>query len=101
MSTTLDTKDPAEKVALVFDFSAGVADGTESITTVTRTVTVAAGTDTSPSSILNGLASIVGETVVQPVQAGVSGNDYQIKVVASTTNPNKVLALSAILPVRE
>ena len=97
-----DIKDIAEKVVLTFDFSAGLAVG-ETITSVQSTlVSVLVGRDAAPQSILNGSANIdgTGTLVFVPVQNGIDGCDYTIKAVCVTSNASKILALSAILPVR-
>ncbi len=102
MTARLDTKDPAEELTLTFDFSVGL--GADDLLTGTPTVTVAVliGRDPDPASLLNGAPAIDGTStrVYLPVQAGNEGCDYLIKVVCATTSPSKVLALSAVLPVR-
>ena len=97
-----DIKDIAEKVVLTFDFSAGLAVG-ETLTSVQSTlVSVLVGRDGAPHAILNGAATIdtTGTLVFVPVQNGVADCDYTIKAVCVTSNASKILALSAILPVR-
>lgn len=100
-------KDPSEAVVLQFNFGAELL--TSETLTGTPTVTVRAtlsqvpGTlDPTPTDILNGAAAVdgTGKIALQPVIGGTSLNDYEIKVVANTTNPEKVLAFAATLPVR-
>lgn len=102
--TTLrfDVKDPAEKVVLTFDMTNGLSTGEILTGSPTVTCTVLNGVDGSPSSVLNGAASLDGtaKKVLVPVQAGVDGVDYIVHATCSTTNGLKMLALGAILPVR-
>lgn len=97
-----DVKDPSEKVTLTFDFSAGLGSAETLSGAPVATVSMAFGTDLAPSSILNGSAAIdpTLKLVFVPVQAGITDCDYVVKVVVPTSNASKVLALSAILPVR-
>ena len=97
-----DVKDPSEKVTLTFDFSAGLGSAETLSGAPVATVSMAFGSDLAPSSILNGSASIdpTSKLVFVPVLAGVADCDYVVKVVVPTSNASKVLALSAILPVR-
>jgi len=120
VSQLFDSKDAAEKVVLTFDFSAaattdaGALQSGETLTgTPTVTVSVADGADASPSSVLNGAGAVssgpittdsgaiipTGQAFLQPVQAGVAGVNYSIKVVATTTNSQKTLARVGVLPV--
>lgn len=102
MTKRFDSKDPAEKVVLTFDFSDELAAGETLSGPITVSVSVAFGTDPMPGDIINGSAAYDGDqlTVMQPVHGGVNGCDYYIKAVAGTTNPNKTLARAGILPVR-
>jgi len=97
-----DVKDPSEKVTLTFDFSAGLSSEEMLSGVPVALVSMAFGTDPAPSAILNGSASIdpTLKLVFVPVQAGIADCDYVVKVVVPTSNASKVLALSAILPVR-
>lgn len=94
-----NAKDPGEKIVLTFDFSAELAAG-ETITSVSA-VAITSAQDASPSGVLNGAASIGADnaSVLQPVQAGVAGASYAIKVTAATSNALKVLAMTGILAV--
>ena len=98
----LDNKDPSEKLTLTFDFSSGLGTDDLLAGTPTASVAVLIGRDPDPATVLNGAPAIDGTLtrVYLPVQAGNEGCDYLIKVVCATTNPSKVLALSAVLPVR-
>ena len=98
----LDIKDPSEKITLTFDFSVGLGADDLLTGTPTAAVVVLMGRDVDPAALLNGAPAIDGTStrVYLPVQAGSEGCDYVIKVECATTSPYKVLALSAVLPVR-
>ena len=102
MTTRLDTKDPVEMLVLSFDFSGGLGAGETLSGTPTVTASVLMGRDAAPTAIFNGPPVIDGTStmVFVPVQAGVDGCDYLLKVISATSNASKVLALSAVLPVR-
>ena len=93
MSTLLTEKDPAEKFAISFDFTALMA----SITTATVTVEVISGVDATPSTLLNGSPQISGTTVLQRVDDGVSGAVYRLRCLAN--NATESFVLVAALPV--
>lgn len=96
-----DDKTSDEKVVATFDFSAALDAGETLTGTIAITVSTYRGTDVTPSAVLNGAASFdaTSKMVIQPVKAGSSGCEYSIKAVVQTTNANKVLALTGILPV--
>lgn len=89
----LSPKDPAEKFAIAFDFSALL----ESITTVSCSA-AARGTDTDPSQVLSGLPQVNGNVVLQRVRGGIADNDYVIRCEA--TNDTETYVLVGTLPVR-
>ena len=68
----------------------------------TVSVELLMGADPAPNSVLNGAASVQpgNKIVLVPVKGGLEDCDYMVKVVSSTTNAAKVLALAAHLPVR-
>ena len=70
---------------------------------IDASISVKLGVDPTPSAILNGVPTFDAECkrVLVPVQGGVDGNDYAIKVVCQTSNPTKRLALVAVLPIRK
>lgn len=91
---SLPRKDPSETVYISFDFS-NVAS---SITSSTITVTVNSGVaDSSPSSILSGLPTIVGTVVNQLVTGGTAGTNYLIK--CSVVSGAQTFVDATILPV--
>jgi hypothetical protein len=103
-SARFSTKGTGEKRVLVFDFSADLVTGETLTGTVTSvTITVVAGTDPSPATVLvggNGIDASATKYLV-PVQGGVDGCDYDIVVLgAVTTTATKRLDLGGILPVR-
>lgn len=98
----LSPKDPSENVVVTFDFSLALS-GNESLSSIVEiTVEVSAGEDPNPSAIIAGppLINTDNVSLSQPVHAGLDGVNYSIKAVADTNNPDKRLAVTAILPVR-
>lgn len=90
--------DPSEKLALTFDFTAGLAVG-ESIVSADRVITVDSGKDAlSDTRFANPV--VTSPKVIVVVSDALAGVDYHVKVVAVTTNSNKILALARVLPVR-
>lgn len=90
-----------EKLVLSFDFSNALATG-EILTGVpTAVVSVVRGKDATPNDLLNGACQIDASTkvVLLPVKGGIKGTEYNIRVVAATSNLLKVLAIDAVLPV--
>ena len=99
----VDAIDPAESVVLTFDFSPALDAGETLTGTITTLVSMALGSDATPHNVLNGTPAFgVGNTsVLVGVKGGLVDRDYAIKVVVGTSNPAKVLALVAHLPIRE
>lgn len=97
-----DEKNPSESIVLTFDLSAGLATGETLTGTPTVTIALLSGTDPTPSAVLAGGNQLDSSKTLAlvPVTGGVDSCDYEIKVVCSTTNALKILALPAILPVR-
>lgn len=91
---------PEEAVVLTFNFSPDL--GSLTLTgTPTITVSVAQGSDPTPSAILNGTPQM-DSTQTQwlvPVKAGIGGVSYLIAVLTNTTQTDTILELQAILPV--
>jgi hypothetical protein len=87
-------------VKQVFDFTSNLAIG-ETISTATCTCTVFSGIDGSPSSVINGAASISGTQVTQSLTGGVVGVIYNIQcsVTTSTSQTLQMQGLLAIIPV--
>ena len=99
----VDPIDPAEAVVLTFDFAPALEAGETLAGTIATSVTAALGADATPQRVLNGGAVFgAGNTsVLVPVKGGLVDHDYAVKIVVATTNPAKVLALVAHLPIRE
>jgi bifunctional N-acetylglucosamine-1-phosphate-uridyltransferase/glucosamine-1-phosphate-acetyltransferase GlmU-like protein len=97
MSESFSYKFVAEIKPLVFDFTEVLAP-TETLVTATCTVLVLNGTDSSPSSILSGSASISGTLVTQKVQAGTANVTYRL-VMTVTTSASSTLIAIGDLPV--
>lgn len=97
-----DTKDPGENTVLTFDFTKALSPGESLTGAITVAVSMFLGADATPAALLNGTAAFDGtqSMVLVPVQGGVEGADYTIKVTTDTTNPKKRLAMSGVLPVR-
>ena len=58
---------------------------TETLSTATVTATVYSGLDPSPSSLVSGSASIVGQQVQQKVTGGVLGVIYELLCTVTTS----------------
>jgi hypothetical protein len=95
-------KAPAEAIELVFNFALGLAVGETLTGTPTAVVMPIWGTDTTGAGLIVGAPVLdsTGTQVLLPVSAGVDYNDYAIAVSCQTSNPEKVLDWSGILPVR-
>ena len=72
----LDSKDPAEKVVVTFDFS---ALATTVSTPVVTAESAGGANDPSPSAILSGSPSVSGAQVLQLVIGGVANADYKLR----------------------
>ena len=92
---------PGEKNVLSFNFAAGLASGNTLSGTPTVTVTTLVGTDTNPSGILNGAASLDStNTIVNvPFYAQNDQNQYLVTVLCGTQNAQVLPGLSGVLVV--
>lgn len=97
---TFQSKDPAEKISLPFDFTADL--GTETITgSPSVDFTLDAGDEgTDPTLATNGSPVVDGGVVYVPVQNGVHQVDYVVGCTV-TTSGGRVLRLAGLLPVRD
>ena len=97
----LDPKTVGETITVTFSFAAALVSG-EAITT-TNTIVVAPyiGIDSSPSSMINGAASVdtVNGLILQSFKGGNAIVDYLL-TARVTTNQGRVLEDLAVLPVR-
>lgn len=95
---------PTEERVLTFDFTDDLDFGETLVGPITLAVTCTLGTDPTPLDVLNGIPAYNGALtqVMQPISAAnaVVGCDYYFVVTGRTTNPQKVLARYAILPIR-
>ena len=102
MSNVLTHKDPLEEIVMTFDFTPALEDD-ETIHRVEQiSVEVSAGIDPAPQKILTKfpVVSKDGKAVLQPIIGGLDQVNYNVKCVAQTSNPEKTLAVTGILPVR-
>jgi hypothetical protein len=93
-------KDPAEQAVLTFDFTWDLDDGEYLVGT--PTVTLVSFED-PVADIANGAAALdaVKPKYRIPVRAGIDGATYWCKVVFSTSNPSKTVAITGGLRVLE
>lgn len=96
---TLTPKDPAEQIAVTFDFSAGIIGGETIIGTPTVTASATGGSDTSPSAILSGSPLVSGSLVMQTIVGGVDGSTYKLRCLINLTPSGRKLVLAGLLPV--
>lgn len=89
---SISSKRQVDVVTLQFNF-ADQARFLETLTTPVVTVTVASGTDASPSSILSGSPSLSGLVVSQKIAAGMAGVQY---IVSCTVNSSTTSAVYRI-----
>lgn len=106
-----DQKDPRETVLITFDATAMLAAGETLIGTPTISISTQIGQDNPaslvlsnviinsvPVALLNGKTMAAGCAVQAEASSGAFGSQYQIAAVVTTSNPAKILALKAILP---
>lgn len=101
--TVLSSKDPAENVVVTFDFTPALFGSETCVRVESITVEVVGGVDPNPQAIINGEAKITpdGLYVQLPVQGGLDNVNYNIKCLCQTSNPDKLINISGILPVRK
>ena len=102
MSTRHPPKDPVESIVVAFDFAKEATSITLGATPVTCAVFWTTTSDSNPSAILSGAASISGTVATQVLQriiGGVDMTDYALRCTA-TNQSGDVLVVAAILPVR-
>jgi hypothetical protein len=95
-------KDQREHVVLTFDL-AGVLAADESLEgPIELTIIATSGTDGAARAVFAGYPAydMTKRRILMPVQAGVEGCDYYIKIAAATSNRQKYLALAGLLPIR-
>jgi len=92
-------KDPNETPVVEWDFSADTASVSAPSVSVSVRWFYGPSTDTAPSSILSGAATVVGAKVYQRTTGGVDKVDYLMTCTATAAD-GTILELPAILPVR-
>jgi hypothetical protein len=90
---------PNDKNVLTYKFGNGVPSG-DVLTGAIVVVSVTYGTDPNPTNIINGTAIISGTDVLVPFASTLPNVDYDIGVVVTTNNPQRVLSLAKKLPSR-
>jgi hypothetical protein len=95
-------KAPSESVVLEFNFALGLADGETLTGTPTITAITIWGSDTDAAGLILGSPELDASAsqVLLPVSAGIDYNDYAVTARCETSNPDKALSWSGILPVR-
>jgi len=92
----LDNKDPAEILALGFDFSAMC--GSLALSAPVVGISVASGTDPAASDMLSDAAVVVGAKVLHWVQGGVDGVTYHVTAQVDVADGSRY-KLGGLLPV--
>lgn len=82
-----------------WDFSSLLLNG-DSVTSATVAATVYSGVDASPSSLINGAATISGNVVSQSITGGVLGVLYELACTALTAQSQtlKLVGCLAVVP---
>ncbi len=86
-----------ETLNLLFDFTSQLSSG-ETISAAEGTAAVYSGTDSSPSSLINGSATISGQQVTQSVTGGVEGVIYDVGM-SITTSLGQILQMAGYVAV--
>lgn len=102
MGYFINTLAPNEKRVLTFDFTSDLSDTETLIGSPTVTISVVIGTDSTPSSIQDGEVEFdsTNKMVLFPMQAIIADNDYNITIVANTTNIHKIVSMSGIISIK-
>lgn len=102
---TLPEMSPYEAHVVTFDFSDELVNGEILTGIASVTVSVNAGVDPTPLAVLNGQPSydVSLQHLLQPIigASAVVGNNYYLVAIAKTSNPLKILARYALLPIRD
>ena len=93
------SKHSGETVSEVFDFTSRLALG-ETISSATVTAAVYSGSDSSPSALISGSASISAGKVTQKVTGGTLGVTYTLTCTAITSASQtlQLVGFLAIVP---
>jgi len=95
-------KFPDQVAVLTFDVSDQLAPDEKLQGKVTLQIACIAGMDAAATSLFRGVPSYdpTYRRILQPVRGGIDASTYYIKVSAATTNPERDVALAALLPVK-
>ena len=102
VSVRFEAKSPNETVPLTFDFSQDLPAGVTLTGIPNAVFATAQGSDPQPFFIQKDLVGF-DETqtrVVLPVYRGIDGCEYRITITCATTQPDLILTLVGLLPVR-
>jgi len=94
-----DTKDAEEIITATFKFENDLAGETIVAASQDVAIAVLSGTDAAVGAMLNGAAVVDGTNVLQSVQAGVNGANYELRARVDTSGGRR-LVLELTLPVR-
>lgn len=94
----VDLKTPDEIIDVTFDYTDSLEAG-ETVESAVVSVSLRKGVDEDSAEILSGDPTVSSPYVVQRVEGGVSGCQYNIKCLATTSDDRKY-ELIAVLPVR-
>lgn len=91
----LGVKSSGETLDVVFSFLSSLAIG-ESVSSAVTTAAVYSGTDATPSSIIDGAASVSSPNVTQSITAGTSGVIYNLTCTATSSTGQIVVLVGYI-----
>ena len=94
---SLGVKTSGETISIVFSFLSSLAVG-ETLSSAVTTAAVYSGTDASPSSVINGAATVSSPNATQSVTAGTSGVTYLL-TCTGTSSTSQILVLAGYLVV--
>lgn len=92
---TQPSKDVAETIPLVFNFSGKLQYG-ETITGAASSCTLFSGTDANPSAVLSGSPTFTETGVTQNVTGGLAGNIYTIVVAITGSGSHNYIITSRL-----
>ena len=86
----LGPKAADETLDETFSFLGSLVTG-ETLSSATVTATVYSGTDASPSSIVDGAATVSGTNIVQSITGGTAGVTYDLVCEALTSSGQQLI----------
>ncbi len=96
----LPGKAPAERVPVIFDFSALMDTDVETLSVLMVSCQAKYGADANAGALLDGNAAIDGPRVIQWVKGGAAGVYYRLECRVKISD-GRELSLAALLPVVE